>query len=173
MIYDQIKGSPYYNVEFLKAEFYSSITETAYARYNNYSDTVEFKKENKIYALPKDSNFNKMRFIHSNDVLTLLNTEDAMSGYFFGIVDGKNSLYKKVKMKFVDAVIQSSSYDNSKPASFKPAEVVYYIKTTDRFVKAPKDQKDIMTSFINNNDELNTFFKANKIKFNKEVDLIK
>ncbi|MFY1045257.1 hypothetical protein [Chryseobacterium sp. GP-SGM7] len=42
-----------------------------------------------------------------------------MSGYFFELINGKNSLYKKIKTDFKDAVPTPNSYTSEKPATIK------------------------------------------------------
>lgn len=173
LTYDDIKGTPYHSKGYSLAKF-SGTSETAPARYNSYSDQVEFSKEDKVFVLPKNDAFAKVVFENPKEVLINLNTNDDLSGYFFELVDGKNMLYKKVKTKFVDAVASNNPYASSEtPASFKQLDPVYYIKTENGFIKKPKNQKEIIAQFPDKKDALNTFFKENKIKFDKEEDLKK
>lgn len=172
--YNEIKGSPYYNKNFLIANFISSNNkETAPARYDAYTDNIEFKKDDQIYALPQVNDFTRVEFANTKDVLVKLELNDPLSGYFFELVKGKTSLYKKVKIKFVDAINANSSYTSDKPASFKTLEPIFYIKTNDSYIKEPKNKKQIEDAFPDKKENLATFFKTNKIKLDKEEDLIR
>lgn len=171
--YSDIQGSPYYEKGFRVAKF-SGTDETAPARYNTYSDEVEFLKEDKTFVLPKDDKFSTIIFSNSKEKLVRLNTGDDMSGYFFAMVeDSKYSLYKKVKTKFIDAVIAANSYATDRPAVFKTLDPIFYIKTENGFIKNPKNQKDIIQQIPDRKESLTSFFKENKIKFDKEEDLKK
>ncbi|MDQ8142078.1 hypothetical protein [Chryseobacterium sp. CFS15] len=170
--YSDIQGNPYYGKGYSVAKF-SGTDETAPARYNMYNDEVEFTKEDKSYILPKNDTYSKIEFTNTKEVLLRLETGDDLSGYFFELVNGKNSLYKKTKTKFIDAVPATNSYTSDRPATFKTLEPVYYINTDGGFIKGPKNQKEILERFPTKKDSLTAFFKQNKIKFDKEEDLKK
>ncbi|MCA6066683.1 hypothetical protein JI747_005800 [Chryseobacterium sp. RG1] len=172
--YDEIQGTPYYEKNFSLAKFViPENVETAPARYNIYLDEVEFIKDDKTYALPPDSPFKKIEFINTGETLVKLNNGDELSGYFFEIVNGKYSLYKKLKMKFNDFVPAPNSYAMDKPANFHSFDPLFYIRTEKGFIKKPKNQKEIIEQIPDKKDVLTTFFKENKIKFDKEEDLKK
>lgn len=171
--YDNIIGSPYLNKNFTNAKVAAGYEEVA-IRYNSYSDEIEFKKNNEILAIPKEAKFSKIETISPKQTFVLLSTSDQLSGYFIELVEGKISLYKKIKTTFTDAVIAENSYASDKPASFKQQSPIYYIYTVKGvFIKKPRNQKEIIDHFPDKKDMLNTFFKSNKIKFDKEEDLIK
>lgn len=170
--YSDIQGSPYYSKGYIVAKF-SGSNESAPARYNSYNDEVEFMKEDKPYVLPKNENFSTVTFTTTKETLVRLETNDELSGYFFELVNGKNILYKKVKTKFIDAVVAVNSYATDRPAVFKALDPIYYIKTENGFIKNPKNKKEIIDQFADKKEALNTFFKENKIKFDKEEDLKK
>ncbi|MFC0427762.1 hypothetical protein [Chryseobacterium scophthalmum] len=170
--YSDIQGSPYYSKGYIVAKF-SGSNESAPAKYNSYNDEVEFMKEDKPYVLPKNENFSTVTFTTTKETLVRLETNDELSGYFFELVNGKNILYKKVKTKFIDAVVAVNSYATDRPAVFKALDPIYYIKTENGFIKNPKNKKEIIDQFADKKEVLNTFFKENKIKFDKEEDLKK
>lgn len=171
--YSDIQGSPYYGKGYSIAKF-TGTNETAPARYNSYSDEVEFMKEDKPYILPKNDTFSTITFTNTKETLVRLETGDDLAGYFFELVNGKNILYKKVKTKFIDAVVAVNSYATDRPALFKALDPVYYIKTEKgNFIKKPKNQKEIIDQIPDKKEALEAFFKSNKIKFDKEEDLKK
>lgn len=170
--YDEIPGSPYLTKTFSNAKLADNYEQLP-VRYNSYTDEVEFQKGSEVSALPKEAKFSRIEITSPKQTILFLNTADDLSGYFFEIVNGKNSLYKKIKTKFIDAVPATNSYASDRAATFKTLDPVYYIKTEQGFIKKPKNQKDIIERFPDKKESLTTFFKSNKIKFDKEEDLIK
>lgn len=170
--YDEIKGSPYVDENFKQARVAENYEEVA-VRYNSYTDEVEFKKDGKVSVLPKSSTFSKILIKTPLQTIVYLETGDDLKGYFFELISGKVSLYKKVKTIFKDFVPSSNSYLTDKPAEFKKQESVYYLKIENDFIKKPKNIKDITDYYPENKEKLNLFVKNNKIKFNQEEDLEK
>lgn len=170
--YEDIAGSPYYNKDFAIAKIADNYEQVP-VRYNSYKDEIEFKKNNEVQVLPKSSVFTRIEIPSSKQTIVLFETFDELSGYFFELVNGKISLYKKIKTKFVDVVPAANGYATERPANFRNLDPVYYIKTEKGFIKKPKNQKEIIAEFPDKKDALTAFFKSNKIKFDKDEDLIK
>lgn len=171
--YDEIVGSPYFDANFAPAKVAENYEKTS-VRYNSYTDEVEFQKDGKPLTLPKDAKFSRIEIASPKKAtLALLETKDDLSGYFFELVNGKNSLYKKIKTKFIDMVPAQNSYATDRPASFKTLEPIYYIKTEKGFIKKAKNLKDLTEQFPDKKEAIEGFVKSNKIKFNNEADLIK
>ncbi|MDF2932533.1 MAG: hypothetical protein K0R36_1864 [Chryseobacterium sp.] len=170
--YDEIIGSPYLDKNFRDASVAKDYEKTA-IRYNSYLDEIEFQKEGKPLVLPKDEKFSRIELTLPKETLVLLETDDNLKGYFFELVNGKISLYKKIKTKFIDALPAANSYASDRAASFKLLDPVYYIKTEKGYIKKPKNQKEIIESFPDKKEVLTSFFKENKVKFDKEEDLKK
>lgn len=171
--YDDILGTPYPNKNFTPAKISGTSDQQTPVRYNSYNDEIEFKKDDQVLALPKKPEYSRIEMAPAKQAIVLLETSDELSGYFFELVNGKNSLYKKIKTKFADYVPAPNGYASDKPANFKTLDPVYYIKTEKGLIKKPKNQKDITEQFPDKKEGLTTFFKSNKIKFDKEEDLIK
>lgn len=170
--YEDISGTPYLTKTFSNAKLADNYEQLP-VRYNSYTDEIEFQKDNKTSVLPKEAKFSRIEISSPKQTLALLETNDDLSGYFFEISKGKNTLYKKIKTKFIDYVPAPNGYASDKPANFKTLDPVYYIKTEKGFIKKPKNQKDIIEQFPDKKEALTAFFKSNKIKFDKEEDLIK
>jgi len=171
--YDEIAGdSPYIGKEFSNAKTAINYEQVP-IRYNSYTDEIEFKKDGNIQVLPKTTDLSRIEVLSPKQVIVLLDTSDDLNGYFFELVNGKNTLYKKIKTKFTDVVPAANSYASEKPANFRTLPTMYYIKTQNGFIKKPKNQKDIINQFPDQKDSLTSFFKSNKIKFDKDEDLIK
>lgn len=168
LTYDEIEGSAYFDKQFSMASVSTSY-EDVLVRYNIYKDEVEFKKNEEIMVLPKTDTFSKIVFKNSKNVLVLLDS----TGYYFEIVKGKYALYKKLKTKFIDFVPAPTPYQTDQPAKFRNMEPAYYIKTNDRLIGNFKSTKDLASQLPDKKDALNSFLKSNKIKVDKEEDLIK
>lgn len=171
LTYDEIQGSPYFDKKFYHAKIADNYEKVS-VRYNSYKDEIEFQKDNIVQVLPKDSKFSKIEITFPKQTIVLLDNVDENNGYFFELVNGKNSLYKKIKTKFIDIVPAANSYSTERPASFRTMDPVFYIKTEKGIIK-PKNQKSIIAVIPDSKDKLEVFFKSNKIKFDKEEDLIK
>lgn len=172
LTYDEVVGSPYASANFSLAKIAENY-EKMPVRYNSYADQIEFQKDGTIMILPKDSKFSRIEITSPKQTLVNLETNDELKGYFYEIVNDKVSLYKKVKTKFIDAVPASNTYSSDKPALFKVADPIFYIKTDVGFIKKPKNQKDVIAQFPDRKDALSIFFRENKIKFSDEQDLKK
>jgi len=170
--YDDVVGSPYVTANFSLAQVADNY-EKMPVRYNSYTDQIEFQRDGGVMVLPNDSKFSRIEIVSPKQTLVNLETSDDLKGYFYEIVNGKVSLYKKIKTKFIDAVPASNTYSSDKPALFKLSDPVFYIKTDNGFIKKPKNQKDILSQFADKKEALSSFFKENKIKFDKEEDLKK
>lgn len=170
--YDEIKGTPYEDENFKQAHIADNYEELS-VRYNSYTDEVEFKKGDKVSVLPKLKDFYKIRIKTPAQTIVYLETNDDLEGYFYEIVSGKVSLYKKVKTIFKDLVPSTNSYSTNKPAEFKKQEPTYYIKIENDFIKKPKNVKNIVDFYPETKEELNSYVKDNKIKFNQDKDLEK
>lgn len=172
--YDDIQGTPYYDKTFSPAKFIvADRAETAVARYNMYFDEVEFKKDEETYSLVPNSPFTRIEFTRTKETLVKLDTGDDLKGYFFELVNGKNSLYKKMKTEFKNAFTARNSYESDRPASFNAMDPVYYIKTESGYIKKPRKLTEITDAFPGKKDDIEKFAKTNNIKLNKEQDLIK
>lgn len=169
--YDEIVGSPYANSNFLLAKIAENY-EKVPIRYNSYMDQIEFEKDGAVMVLPKDSRFSRIEILSPRETLVSIDTKDDLSGYFYELVNGDVSLYKKIKTKFIDFVPAANSYSSDKPATFRTQDPVYYIKIQDIYLKK-LTQKEVIEKFPNKKESLKQFFKENNMKFNKEEDLKK
>lgn len=170
--YEDIKGTPYAENTFRLAKLAENYDETP-VRYNSYRDEIEFKKGDEILVLPKQKEYSRISIKSPLETIVLLDTNDDLKGYFFELVSGKTTLYRKDKTIFRDAVPAANSYAASKPAEFKKQDPVYYIGIGNKFIKKPKNQKEIIDALPNLKEQVNKFVKENKIKFTKEEDLKK
>lgn len=169
--YDDIKGSPYLLKDFRPAKIADGY-EIISARYNAYTDEIEFKKGDDIYVLPKNNDFSQINFVNNKDKLILIKDADELSGYYFKLTGDKNSLLKKEKVVFNDIVPSASSYESERPAKFLQQKPIYYLKTDKGVIKKILNNNDIYDLFPDKKQSLNKFVKEKNIKFNQENALI-
>jgi hypothetical protein len=178
--YSEIQGSPYLTKDFVVAKA-ACCKEVLPMRYDTYADQIEYSKDGAVYILTKQEPYTKIIFKDSNTTLLLENVNKSSEPkYFVLLADGKNSLLKKV-----GSVIEKNSTTtplNRNPAaysvkdnkaSFKTINPVYYLKTDKGIISEIKDKGDVLAVYPDKTNELNTYFKSNKVKFNKEDSLIK
>lgn len=168
--YDDIKGSAYLLKDF-KAAKTSDKYEIILARYNAYTDEVEFKKDNNIYVLPKKNDFAQLSFISSTDRLILITDNNEFDGYYFKLAGKEKILLKKEKVVFIDVATSSNSYESDKPAKFQSQKPSYYLKT-DKGIFKISTSEHIISLFPEKKQNLSNFIKGKKIKINNENDLI-
>ncbi len=172
--YDDISGTPYIDSSFKEAKIAENYQNTM-VRYNSFKDEIEFKNidGDEIMIIPKDEKFKAVEILSSKQKLVLLTLNSEPTGYFYEIVNGTTSLYKKIKVNFVDAKPASTPYGSDQPASFSNPVISYYIVNGNKSIKNPKNQKDLIQQMPDKKDVLTSFFKENKIKFDKEEDMKK
>lgn len=172
--YDEISGSPY----FLGGKFNESKVADGYknfpVRYNAFKDEIEFQNnDEQIMILPKEEKFKNIEVFSSKQIIALLTFDNEPTGYYFEILAGKFSLYKKIKVNFNDGK-PATSFIPEQPASFSDPIISFYIVTNSgEVIKKPKNPKEIIKQIPYKKETLISFFKENKIKFDKENDLQK
>lgn len=170
--YDEISGSPYIDKNFRDAKIAESY-QNAPVRYNSYKDELEFKNNDEIMILPKESKFERVEITSPKQVFVYKSLDSEPTGYYIELVVGEFSLYKKLKTNFVDISPAKTPYGSDKPAYFSAVAPVYYIVANGRTMKKPKNQKQITDLLPNRKEAINSFVKENKIKFDGEEDLKK
>ncbi len=170
--YDDVEGNPFFNKNFLSAKV-EGATNLVPARYNMYTDTIELMNDGTIYELPKANTYSKITFVNSGETFVYINEGINAVGYYLELVPGKYRLLKKLKSEFRDAVPALNSFTAATPPKFETEKPIYFIKFGNDFIKIPKNSKELDASFSDKKDALNDFIKTNKIKLNKEEDLIK
>lgn len=174
----EIKGSAYADENFYDGQIRhtDTITTILPIRYNVVLDELEFKKNDKIYALvPQDYAIIKIPFI--NKVYSYLNYyfENTSKKGFLGVeTTNKNiNFYTKEVIVYVPYAEASNAYSEPIPAHFKKGEKLYFIGLSDKsIVEIPKKNKDLLKLFPLYEKEISAFIKTNKISLNKEKELL-
>lgn len=177
LTYSNIDGSPYYKLEFVPAKFGNSSTVMP-IRYNCYTDTVELLNGSHIEEIPKrniikNSDLTKFTFEKTNETLVLVDNYSELSGYFFRLATGKISLLKKMTVKFKSKTPDLNHLVKGTPPKFEKVVSRYYIKTENDFFVVSKDKDTFLKHFPKYEEKIKNYIKENKIKLNREADLLK
>lgn len=164
-------GNPYSNLNFLSATIGDS-QDSLPIRYDAYIDQVETLIDDKVYELPKSEKFSTLKFKGSNITIIYLKEDN---GYFFRLVDGKNQLLKKEKIKIqvIKPSIEPNSTIKDGYSKFERVNPTYFIKTEKNLIKIPKNEKELINYFPEQKSEIENFIKTNKIKIKQEESMIK
>lgn len=176
-----VEGSKYIQDDFKQATISLYSGYKFNVKYNAYDDEMEVQgKDNKSFALNKSEKNAEVTFLDNNKtygVYGYLNSEDqSISGYFQKITNGDvANLLKKERVMFIEEKLSKTGYDAYRPPQFKRLNDQFFIKLKDSplAIELPKNKKNIANLFPNKKDEILKFIKENKLKTNKEEDLIK
>lgn len=179
-----IEGSQYLSEEFMSSKL-SSMPEKIYGvRYNVFKDEMQFKgSNNELFALSKSDDSVVITFTESNVSYHLVSYIDdsveqpTKKGYFVKLNDeGPNYILKKKTVLFFAEKQSKTGYDLAKPATYKKVKDRTYIKLANKetaVLLETNKKKLVKNLFPSNSKEILSFFKSNKIKLNKDDDLIK
>ena len=170
--YSDIQGIPYYYAQFVNAKVGDNES-TIPVRYNIFLDTIELVEKENVYELPKDEPTPDFTFTTTKEKLVFVKTNDIYSGHFFELTGGKNRILKKVITKYQPATPAPNSLIAGTPAQFILQRPLYFIETENNVIPVPKNSKELAALFPDRAKEINEFVKTNKIKINREDDLIK
>ncbi|WP_372773224.1 hypothetical protein [Mangrovibacterium sp.] len=167
----EIDGSPYLDNEFKKGNVITKDS-VQYAglelRYNIYNDALEFRKNDLDIEL--NENFPLLYAVVGDDVFVKASNA---AGYFQVVQTGDAFLVKKIKVKFVDRK-EATGYQAAKKPSFKLLKPDYFVeKELSGEAFRVESNEDLLRIFSDRQDEIETYFKKEKIKVSKESDLIK
>jgi len=170
-----VSGTMYYDESFMHAKI-DDAEEVVFLRYNAFRDEMEFKQGNDTYYLVKDDN-TIINFFNNNRIYQYLKYVDVdkveKRGFLLRVVDGEKSLYKSEKIILIPERPSKTGYETPKPAEYKKSKEVFYIKIGEETKVFPKNKKELLETFPNQNKEISDFLKANRTSFSNESDLIK
>lgn len=172
LTYADIEGNAYFAKGFVTAKI-ENATSLLKARYNTYTDTVELLNEEDIFELPKTAKYSRIVFQNPSAVLVLMNVENLPQGYYFELVPGKYTLLGKRQVEFREGAKAVNSFTPAISPKFEQTNPIYYIKNGSEIIKVGKKENDLLNAIPTQKTEAADFIKKNKIKLNKEEDLIK
>ena len=170
--YADIQGIPYYYAKFIDANV-DKTSGTIPIRYNIFLDTIEVMDKQTVYEIPKDEPTPAFTFTTTKEKLVFVNTNDIYAGHFFELTAGKYRILKKVQTKYIAAIPSTNPLIAGTSAQFILDKPLYFIQSEDGFTKIPKNAKELATAMPNKGQEILDFVNKNKIKLNREEDLIK
>lgn len=170
--YSDIQGIPYYYPKFNDAKV-GATSGTISIRYNIFLDTVEVSEKGTVYELPKKEPTPTFTFSNTKEKLVFVRTDDIYSGHFFELNEGKYRILKKVVAKYIPATPAPNSLIAGTPAQFSPQKPLYFVHFENSFIKIPKSSKELAAEMPQKAKEITEFIDKNKIKLNREEDLVK
>ena len=161
-----VQGSPYLDKEYSYATV-DGVKEKILARYNIFSDEIEFKKDGKVMIVPKSDLYTHFVFENGEKIQLI---DDKYYINVYGLEDG--FLYKKMKSKYQEFKKATSGYGDDKPAKFTNQTEAYYIGANNKLVEFPKNKEDFAKLFPEKNKEILDYLNKNKNKLKSEVDMV-
>lgn len=166
-----IDGSPYLNTDFENG-FVVTKDSIQYAglalRYNIFNDVIEFERND--VAMELNENFPLLYVVVDDEVFVKASNKE---GYFQVVQAGKTYLLKKLKVKYTDAK-PASGYQAYKRPAFAELKPDYYIaKELGGEAYELKSTGDFAEILADRNSDLRAFLKKEKIKIDREADLVK
>lgn len=166
-----IVGTPYFNVNFMSA-IIGNTNEKAPIRYDAHLDRIEILFDDKVYEVPRNEDIPVFKFEMINTPIVYVKET---KGYYFRLVDGKNQLLKKekIKLKEIKSSIEPNSLIKEGYIKFEKQNPLYFIKAGEKLLQVPKNAKDFVNIYPDRREELERFIKENNIKIKQEESLIK
>lgn len=174
---NNILGSPYYEDYFAKA-YVSSMDTIVDVRYNVANDEMEIKIKDFVGKINKVDSL-LIKFEVSNRIYQNLSYDynnERQKGFLMAITKNQIvNLYVKQVIKLIPFQAESISYNKiteAVQAHYKNAEPIYFLDIKKSIIEMPSKKKELLKMFPNNEKEIETFLKTNKISFKDEEDLI-
>lgn len=172
---ENVVGSEYI-VEDFKSARVNGGSQLFQIRFNAHTNVMEYKKDNDNLILIKNDN-NLIEFSDGKTYELVSSTDKKgkeTNDYLVVIKkEEKVSIYKLEKVTFVEARQATNTYDTGSLAQYKRASDSYLIKIGDKVSELPTRAKGFISLFPSKEAEIKAYFKANKINFKDEADLIK
>lgn len=180
--YANIEGSPYLFEDFIPCKI-NQVNETQLVRFNLAKNRIEIKtKENSVMGLSQTNPYTILLLDGSArkyETLKYLNDNKKEVVSFFEVVKKANnySLYKKDKIKFVAAKPEKSSYEPAVPAKFLKQDPALFVtdfaNKTEYLIEIPKKKRKFFDLFGGKRKAIESYFKKQKLKVEKEQDISK
>lgn len=173
---DKASGSPYSSDEFYEA--YINITDTivkAPVRYNVVTDEIEFKRNDKTFALVIKGDV-KITFLSSKkhyEYLEYTLEDVTKKGFLSKKSNNLNiNIFVKEVISYIPFKDALNAYDTPKAAHYRKDGDIYLIQNRDKIVEMPTKKKDLLKLFPDKEKSIESFIKSNKISLKEETDLI-
>lgn len=170
-------GIPYINKAFALGNI-SGVEEAVLIKYNAYKDEMELNSgDDKVFILPKEKEFNTLT-LKSGTVYKFVefdNDGKNAKGYMVERFSNDNaSLLKRERITLIPEKQPVNGYGSYVPPKFEKVADEYFIQLKDKNAVAfPKNKKKVIELFPSKKAEVEAYFKANKVSFKEEADMIK
>jgi len=198
--FNQAEGSPFLDKEFKPGTIVSGEeVSKAYLRYNIFFEEIEIaqdpgskdisslKKEvgtkaifdNKVFTyllLDTGNNQNGVYFqILSTGSYLLLDTGNNQNGVYFQILStgSQFDLYMKSNVRYIAPYYGSTSIDKDRPGKFEVSNKFFLVSKNYKFITIPKNHRNLLKLVSHKKKEVKDFLKKNRIKLDKEEDVLK
>lgn len=175
--YKNVLGSPYLKEEFSNGNIFKAdgqVLKNIPLRFNAYNGEMEVVVNEVSYQIPVTEfvsyvTMDGMRF----DRVDYKLTSKKQNGYLELVIDGKLKLYRKHMIYYKEAHSPSAMQAHATLPELKPISPKYLIMAKGADVaSAFVSKKDFQKLLPENQDEILSFMKENKLKPKKEEDLI-
>ncbi len=171
-------GSPYLSENFEEATI-ENIGTGAKMRFNIYRNEFEFiSTANDTLILDKILLYNNIKFVKNNNIYKLVKYPDVNDEPEMGYLqelhqNGILTLFKKENIRFKEEKLGITSLEGNMPAKFYTVKNNFFLKVKSVLINFPDSKKSVLKLFSSKKEAIESFFKINKINFDKENDLIK
>jgi hypothetical protein len=173
--YSSIDGDPFLYKDFVPGNLTLKTGETLplYLRYDIYTDEMQFRQKDEIYALINIESvylvmMDTLRFIYARYIKSPGDISSFQNSWFLLKEDGKCRLLIKKNLRLQSAE-DAKPYQAPKAAKFIHTRDIYYIKPEGKNAVKIDSRKDILDVLADKKDELSGFIKAKRLDV-KEVD---
>jgi len=172
-----INGSPYEKEQFISGTIYTT-EQQCYKeiplRYNIYSGQMEFlKTPNEIYEIDDPEKIDSILMEGEKYVFTsFLANSKPQKGYLKVLTEGKPALLVRMKMSFRKAE-PPGLYKDPVPAGFERLQDEFYLLFPEKEALPFSGKKELFEMLGGFQKELDQYIKENRIRLNKQADLIR
>jgi len=177
--YSEILGDPFIAADFAdgKVILKSGDLFDVELRYDIYADQMQFRTEGEIYII---SNYRQiqsviledMEYIYTDYSISFGTDDPDGVAYFALLVDGECKLLERKNIRIQEPE-PPKLYQEAKPAKFILKDDSYYLKLGEKSAVKIKSKKDLVEILSDQQDNLKTFIRSNKLSTGKREDLIK
>ena len=172
----EVIGTPYLNDTFAKGEvyFHKGNSTIVQARYNIYSDWIEYLQNNQTLVLDPDQRISKVRIEDQILVVDKYQSRGKIKhGYFTLLDSGKLMLLSKKIVTYREPQAPKALESAATPAKYTRAPDQFYYKIGNGELKKVDNIKELIADLAENTDAVKEFGKREKISPRKEEGLVK
>jgi len=168
-------GSPYLNSEYAAGEIHltsGKVFLNIPLRYNIYNDVIEFDVDGKSYTMNENAGYKKVVIGEKIFVLTSYTYGGGVKkGHMEVLLEGNIILLKRNCIELQPPELPGA-YKEAKLANFRNLKPEYFMAFPGKGAEFFNNEGSLEKICNCDTDDLNSFIKKNKIKFNKEESLI-